>query len=104
MIDEEYKIMQKARRYDISVSEYIKSDKDADDLLDKVYEHAQRVKGSTSRASKAKLGEEISKIECLYAYCWKKQDPFFMSKLKEIRKIRDDIKIPKNSWCYMGEW
>ena len=87
-----------ARKEGICVSEMRMEEQRINELMDKLYEHAQRVKGITSLASKAKLREEISAVECCYAFYWKKKEPEFMEKLRECKHIQQEMKTPKNNW------
>ena len=87
-----------ARREGIKVSEVRIEEDHINTLMERLYNHAQRVKGITSLASKAKLREEISAVECCFAFYWKKYDKDFMRKLDECKRIQQEMRVPENHW------
>lgn len=87
-----------AKQNGIKVAEVRSEEKLINELMDRLYEHAQKVKDAISLASKAKLREEISAVECCYAFYWKKNDPEFMKKLNECKEIHQQMKVPENHW------
>lgn len=87
-----------ARREGIKVSEVRIEEDHINSLMERLYNHAQRVKGITSLASKAKLREEISAVECCFAFYWKMHDKDFMRKLDECKRIQQEMRVPENHW------
>lgn len=83
-----------AKKEHLSAEAVVDEINKSNDMLIRALNFANKVKGTTSRASKNKLEEEISALEHSYAFEWIAGFEEFNKPYTEVRKILKSIKVP----------